>query len=280
MIEIPESLVLANQLNQVLKERTVADVTAWQSPHKLAFIYGDPSAYGNLFKGQTFERARGFGSWVEIQFKDAVLAVSEGTRLFHTKDEKELPKKHQMLLKFDDGSFMGAAVKMYGAVVGARPGEYDNKYYLVAQEKPAVFSKEFSSSYFKSMIDEEGVQKLSLKAFLATEQRIPGLGNGVLQDILFNSRLHPKEKVKDVTEKQRYFLYQTLVSTLKDMTGQDGRDTEKDLFGNYGGYQTKMSAKTKNQPCPVCGTPIVKASYMGGSIYFCPKCQPLSSRKK
>lgn|GEM_PF-2077218 len=30
------------------------------------------------------------------------------------------------------------------------------------------------------------------KAFLATEQRIPGLGNGVLQDILWTARIHPK----------------------------------------------------------------------------------------
>ena len=49
MIEIPESLTLAGQLNEVLKGRKVVDVTAWQSPHKLAFINGDPATYGNLF---------------------------------------------------------------------------------------------------------------------------------------------------------------------------------------------------------------------------------------
>jgi formamidopyrimidine-DNA glycosylase len=125
------------------------------------------------------------------------------------------------------------------------------------------------------LIEEEGIQKLSLKAFLATEQRIPGIGNGVLQDILFNSRLHPKQKVKDVNEEQKKFLYHILISTLKDMTAQGGRDTEKNLFGNYGMYKTKMSKNTLDQPCPVCKTPIAKGSYMGGSIYFCPTCQPL-----
>jgi len=277
MIEIPESLVLAKQLNQVLEGKRIAEVTAWESPHKLAFIYGDPRKYGDLFRGKAFEQAYGFGSWVEMRFEDVVLAVSEGTRLFYTQDQKDLPKKHQMLLILDDGSYVGAAVKMYGAVVGAKFGEYDNKYYLKAQEKPSVFSKDFSPAYFKSLIEDEGVQKLSLKAFLATEQRIPGIGNGVLQDILFNSRLHPKQKVKDTTEEQRKFLYHILISTLKDMTAQGGRDTEKDLFGKYGMYQTKMSNNTKNQPCQVCRTSIVKASYMGGSIYFCPTCQTLSS---
>ncbi len=277
MIEIPESLVLSEQLNETCKGRTVTEVTPWQSPHKMAFIYGKPESYGALFKGKSFEDARGFGSWVEMEFGDVVLAVSEGTVLFYTKDEKSLPKKHQMLLKFDDGSYVGAAVKMYGAVVGAKAGEYDNKYYKVAHEKPSVFSKDFNSAYFQTMIEDEEVQKLSLKAFLATEQRIPGLGNGVLQDILFEARLHPKKKVKETTSEQRAALYRTVISVLKEMKDKGGRDTEKDLFGNAGGYQTKMSRNTVGKPCSVCGTLIVKAPYMGGSIYFCPTCQSLSS---
>lgn len=274
MIEIPESIVLAKQLNQTLKGRTITGVTPWQSPHKLAFINGDPTTYGKLFNGKTFEQSYGFGSWVEMKFEDSILAVSEGAGLFYTKDEKKLPKKHQMLLKFDNGSFVCAYVKMYGAVVGAKVGEYDNKYYLVAKEKPSVFSKEFGARYFKILIDDEGVQKLSIKAFLATEQRIPGIGNGVIQDILFNSKIHPKEKVKNTSDEQRKNLYNTIISTLMEMTGKGGRDTEKDLFGNNGGYETKMSKNTVNKPCKSCNTNIVKASYMGGSIYFCPTCQP------
>ena len=37
----------------------------------------------------------------------------------------------------------------------------------------------------------------SAKAFLATEQRIPGLGNGCLQDILFRAGLNPRKKLED-----------------------------------------------------------------------------------
>ena len=275
MIEIPESLALARQLNRVLEGKTVTGVVAWKSPHKLAFIYRDPTAYGELFMGKKFNKAEGFGSWVELSMGNCMLAFSEGTVLRHTGDENSLPKNHQMLLKFDDGSFLCAFVKMYGAIVGSRTGEYDNKYYLIAREKPAVFSKEFNREYFGSLIGNESVQKLSLKAFLATEQRIPGLGNGVLQDILFNSRMHPKRKVAAITSDQRRFLYEAIVSTLASMASQGGRDTEKDLFGNSGGYRTLMSKNTVKRPCEICKTPIVKESYMGGSVYFCPSCQPL-----
>lgn len=279
MIEIPESLVLAGQLNQVLADRTVTRIIPWQHPHKLAFIYKDPGTYASLFRGKPFTGASGFGSWVEMVFDNVILAVSEGTSLFYTRDENALPKKHQMLLQFDDGSFLIAQVKMYGAVVGAPAGEYNNHYYLVAREKPAVFSADFTDSYFLSLICDESLQNLSFKAFLATGQRIPGLGNGVLQDILFNSRLHPRHKVKDTTSSQREQLYQTLIATLKEMRDRGGRDTERDLFGKSGGYTTRMSKNTVKQPCDVCGNRIEKASYMGGSIYFCSSCQPLSEKR-
>jgi formamidopyrimidine-DNA glycosylase len=59
------------------------------------------------------------------------------------------------------------------------------------------------------------------------------------------------------------------------MAAKGGRDTEMDLFGRPGGYKTVLSKMTVNKPCPKCGTPIKKESYLGGSIYYCAKCQVL-----
>jgi formamidopyrimidine-DNA glycosylase len=57
------------------------------------------------------------------------------------------------------------------------------------------------------------------------------------------------------------------------MTEQGGRDTERDLFGCFGGYKTILSKNTVDTPCLVCGTVIKKEPFMGGSIYYCPGCQ-------
>ena len=54
-----------------------------------------------------------------------------------------------------------------------------------------------------------------------------------------------------------------------------GKDTDKDIFGNCGGYTTKVSSNTLGKPCERCGEPIVKEAYLGGVVYYCPKCQPL-----
>ncbi|MDP2965189.1 MAG: hypothetical protein Q8N39_04010 [Pelolinea sp.] len=68
-------------------------------------------------------------------------------------------------------------------------------------------------------------------------------------------------------------LFTSVISTLKEMADKGGRDTERDLFGNPGGYATKCSKLTVGKTCAVCGGLFEKASYMGGSVYFCPGCQ-------
>lgn len=275
MIEIPEAINLAKQLNNTLKNKKIKSVIAMQNPHKFAFVDGDPANYSGLLKNKDFCNATGFGSWVQLQFADALFMVSEGTVLLYTEEQEKLPKKHQMLIQFQDDSYLCAFIKMFGGVVCSKAGEYDNKYYLLSQEKPAVLSDNFNQEYFTTICKPEEVQKLSLKALLATEQRIPGLGNGVLQDILFNARLHPKTKMGQLDDEQIARLYTAIKSTLTEMTDEGGRDTEKDLFGNFGGYKTRMSKNTVGTMCEICGTTIEKASYMGGSIYFCPICQPV-----
>lgn len=69
-----------------------------------------------------------------------------------------------------------------------------------------------------------------------------------------------------------------LKSTLKDMRDGSGRDTEKDLYGKPGGYQTTLSSKTLAYPCRACGDGLKREAYLGGNIYFCPTCQPLERK--
>ena len=115
--------------------------------------------------------------------------------------------------------------------------------------------------------------KISIKEFLATKQRIPGLGNGVLQDILLEAGLHPKRKINTLREGEWKRTYEAVICILDQMKKAGGRDTEKNLFGQAGGYQTKLSKKTVGKPCPYCGNTIQKMNYMGGTVYYCPVCQ-------
>ncbi len=180
----------------------------------------------------------------------------------------------QLHLTFDDGSSIICSTQMYGGIWIFPEGQADNKNYTAAKEKPAILSDAFNRAYFETLLTE-AKPNLSAKAFLATKQRIPGLGNGVLQDILYKSSLHPKTKIGSLSDSQRDKLFDCVKQTISEMAKSGGRDTEKDLFGHSGGYKTIMSSRNLMHPCPSCGGQITRQAYLGGNVYFCSNCQPL-----
>jgi formamidopyrimidine-DNA glycosylase len=275
MIEIPEAIHLAEQLNQTVRGKRIARTEAAHSPHKFAWYQGSPQRYPELLNGKTIGEARGFGTQVEFTAGGARVAVSEGAAWHYHADHSDIPAKHQLLLEFGDGSALSLTVRMYGGILCFREGEAENPYYLAARDALSPLSADFNWVTFQKMLTSPEMGKLSAKAFLATEQRVPGLGNGCLQDILYNAGIHPKRRMGTLNEKERKELFQSVKTTLAEMTTRGGRDTEPDLFGNPGGYHSLCSKNTVGLPCGRCGSPISKEAYMGGSVYFCPVCQPL-----
>lgn len=273
MIEIPEAAVLVDQINRTLVGKIIHSVIANHSPHKLAWFAGDPEHYESLLSGEIVKKAVAYGGMVEIQLKRARIVFQEGVLLRYFEINENLPAKHQLLIEFADSSVLTASVQMYGGICCFLDGQFDNKYYFTAKAKPSPLTEDFDQEYFNQIASLQAIQKKSVKALLATEQRIPGLGNGVLQDILYNAKIHPKRKVHTLSVEERDLLYDSIKSTLLEMTLSGGRDTEKDLFGYTGGYQTKVSKKTVGQSCKICGHLIVKKAYMGGSVYYCEGCQ-------
>ena len=273
MIELPEAVSMARQFNETMQGKKIKGVIAGYSPHKFAWYHGDPADYDARLRGKALGAAVSRGGMVALSADDYLLLFADGVALrYHAKDEKR-PVKHQLLVEFEGGDALVASVQMYGGMWCFREGEFDSPYYQVACEKSSPLSDEFNGEYFGSLVSSPEVQKLSAKAFLATEQRVPGLGNGVLQDILYNAGIHPKRRVETLSVDEIEKLCGSVKSTLGQMAAQGGRDTEKDLFGEPGGYRTKLSRNTLGQPCPQCGGRIVKQAYMGGSVYFCTGCQ-------
>lgn len=275
MLELPEARTIAAQLNAAVQGRRIAAVTAAASPHKFAWYYGDPQQYPTRLCGKTVGTACSYGGFVEIAVEDATLLFHDGATLRLYRADEKRPARHQLLLEFDDGGALCASVQMYGGLYCYPAGAFEYSYYQTAREKPSPLSDDFTERYFQAMLDDHAARKLCAKAFLATEQRIPGLGNGVLQDILFAAKIHPRRKISELAPAERGALFTAIKTTLADMTARGGRDVEADLFGNPGGYATKMSKHTANTPCLTCGSRIRKEAFLGGSIYYCPQCQPL-----
>ncbi len=274
MMELPEAVCLSMQANDLIAGKIIAGVEAGRHPHKFAWYHGDPQAYPDMLTGRSVDRAVPVGGQLEFRLGDMRLLLGDGVNLRYCLPGDKQPVKHQLKLVFEDESALFGSVQMYGGLSAFRDGSYDNPYYLVAREKPSPLSDRFDESWFGKLV-EGSPSSLSLKAFLATEQRIPGLGNGVLQDILFNANLHPKQKLGSLDKLELEHLFRSIRDTLTDMAAAGGRDTETDLLGCPGHYVTRLSRNTVGTPCLKCGLIIRKEAYMGGSIYFCPGCQPM-----
>ncbi len=272
MLEIPESRVISLQANDLLTGKRIVNVFNATSPHKFAWYNGDPASYHQFLAGRQVSSVRGHGMFVDICCdKDTFITIGDGTNMRYYASKEALPSKYQLAIEFDNGGCVAYTVAMYGGIWAYR-GTFDNKYYQGSLASISPLDDAFNEQLFENIFTNV-TKDMSMKALLATEQRIPGLGNGVLQDILFNGSIHPKRKKSTITDFEKEELFHSLKTTLHRMTDDGGRDTEKDFLGQDGGYKTILSKNTLKNPCPNCGGAIVKEAYLGGAIYYCPVCQ-------
>jgi formamidopyrimidine-DNA glycosylase len=273
MIELPEAVVIARQISDTLNGKRIARAQANASPHKFAWYSGNPAEYNDRLAGKLIGTGQGVAGSIEFEAGDMLLSISAPIR-YHVAGEK-WPQKHQLFLEFEDGTAISSSAQMWGGFFcfpkGGEAGFPDSD---LARKRPSPLTVAFNRAYFDTLFNED-TPKLSAKAFLATEQRIPGLGNGVLQDILWTAHLHPKRKMGELPGEDIEAMFVAVKQVLAAMTAQGGRDTERDLFGRPGGYKTILSKNTVDSPCPTCGTIIRKEPYLGGAIYYCAGCQRL-----
>ena len=275
MIELPEAVVIAGQMNEAIAGKTIVSAMRGNAPHKFAFYTRSAEEYAAILKDRRIGPARGHGGLILIPIEpEYLLAVGGGgERIALHRDKKTVPKKHQLLIHFTDGTYLTVTVQGWGAAMLFHDSEVPDHPWV---GKPGVspLSDAFTYEYFGGRFGElKENDPSSVKFFVISKPGVWGVGNGCLQDILLRARIHPRRRALDLSEDERRALYAALRNTLGQMVALGGRDGEIDLYGQPGGYQRILSSETAGKPCPECGTPIEKIQYLGGASYFCPKCQ-------
>lgn len=273
MIELPEATTIARDLKKAIVGKVVKRFIYGSSEHKFAFFNEEIEENSKTVIGKKITKIIPRCFYIEIEIEDYTLLFRDGTNIRYHKNSDTIPDKHQLLIEFDDVSYISVSVAMYG-FISLSKGVIDNKYYQLEVNGVSPLSDDFSKKYYLSLLDDK-TRKLSAKAFVATEQRMIGIGNGVTQDILFNAEINPRTKMESLSEDEIDDLYVSIKKTLMNMIELNGRDTEKDIYGEYGGYKTVMGKNNVGKPCPSCREIIKKENYLGGSIYYCPNCQKI-----
>jgi formamidopyrimidine-DNA glycosylase len=275
MFELPECVVLANQINETLKGKTIQRGSLGNSPHKFVWYNRSPDEFAKLTKGKKIGQAQAKGRWIFIPVDPGyILVLGEfGGKLLYHQPGSKLPKKYHLYIIFDDDSFLTVTTQMWGAMELYESGEEQNREYI-KDMRPTPIDPEFTYDYFTELLDTLiAEKKRSAKALLTQDQIIPGLGNAIAQDILFRSHLHPRHPIADFSIDERKVLHNTIVSTVGEVIDKGGRYDEFDLYGQPGGYVRLMDKNAVMRPCPGCGGEVEKIQYLGGSCYVCSNCQ-------
>jgi formamidopyrimidine-DNA glycosylase len=275
MFELPEYTTLARQMNETLAGKTVQRGMLGNSPHKFVWYNRKPDEFEKLTRGKHVGSARVRGRWLMLDLEPGyrlLLGECGGRVLYHV-PEAVLPEKYHLFLTFTDGSALTLMTAMWGAMELYEAGKELERQYIKDMRTTPVDPK-FTFKYFNTLIDEllQG-PKRSIKSLLTQDQLIPGLGNAIAQDIMFNARLHPRHALMDLMPGQRRDLFAAIVDTVREVTKKGGRNDEFNLFGKPGGYIRIMDSNAAGKPCPECGHTIEKIQYLGGACYFCFKCQ-------
>jgi formamidopyrimidine-DNA glycosylase len=275
MFELPEFVVLAEQINESLKGSIVRKGSLGNSPHKFVWYNRRPLEFEKLTRGRKIGRAQARGKWLFVPLDPGyVLLIGEcgGKLLLHDPGAK-IPGKYHLLMEFEDGRFLSATTQMWGFYELHKAGDQLERKYIKGM-RPTPVERGFTYEYFVGLVDtqREG-PKRSAKGLLTQEQLIPGLGNAIAQDILFRAGLHPRRPLEELSKREQRALYQAILKTVREVISKGGREDETDLFDVPGRYVRVMGPRSVGRPCPGCRTRIEKIQYLGGACYFCPRCQ-------
>lgn len=275
MLELPEMLTIRRQMSAVLPGKVIQQISLLASPHKFAFLNHDPDRYVSHLSGQSIAGIENRGNYVmlHLQNRESLVLGDMGGRVLYHTSVNTLPVKHQLNMAFKDQTWLTATLQMWGAILLLTPSELAG-HSRMKHFSPAPLEDGFTFDHFMSRVDAVSEEeKKSVKFFIISQYGLPGVGNGCLHDILFNAKIHPRTPLAALDETRLHVLWQSARDTLRQMTELGGRSSEHDLFDQPGKYACILSNERTGKPCPVCGTPIQRITYLGGASFFCPTCQ-------
>jgi formamidopyrimidine-DNA glycosylase len=182
-----------------------------------------------------------------------------------------VPRKHDYLaLRMKNGAVLAFEDKRLFGRVRFHVGPELPEWWLALA--PAVTSAEFTREVMAQFLARR--RRTSLKAALLMQERFPGVGNWMADEILWRSRLHPSALCGELSAEEIARLFRTIrwVSrTAVEIVSDDWTYPPSWLFLHRwepGGH------------CPRCHAALERGTYGGRTTAWCRQCQPLPDRKQ
>jgi formamidopyrimidine-DNA glycosylase len=275
MPELPEIATLARQLNQHLAGKQIGAIEILQP--KCLNVTED--AFHAALNGARVDGATHHGKWIQVHTDRGWLLLNLGMGgeiLLAAPDA--LPSKRRLVFAFTDQTCLSVNFWWFGYAHYMAEGELA-QHPQVGRLGPNALEvdtpqgdTEADAARLKEMLKG---QRGAVKAFLLDQERIAGIGNAYIHDILWLARLHPLRKIPTLSEAEIEGLARAIDQGLRPSFELGGAFYEMDIHGVKGGFtfeQIRVGYR-EGQPCPNCATPITKIKTGGTSSFICPVCQ-------
>lgn len=111
-----------------------------------------------------------------------------------------------------------------------------------------------------------------LRNLLMDDEFIAGIGNAYADEILWSAKLHPKRRVATLDPGELDRLRGALHAALERASEIVESQLPPELGQKIRGHMNVRGRA--GEPCPRCGTKIVRTRHGLDEMYVCPKCQP------
>lgn len=139
---------------------------------------------------------------------------------------------------------------------------------------PEPLTADFTSKVFRERLDRR--KNTSIKAAILDQTVLAGVGNIYADESLWGAKIHPTTLVRNVSDSKRNALY-TEIRFVMNLSIEKGGSSNRNYVnaeGKKGGYMDFARVfRREGQPCPRCGTTVIKIRVAGRGTHICPKEQ-------
>ena len=271
--ELPEVLKVSKQMENKLVGKKITNIVLTEySKSIIKQGMSNLDTRQNDILNNSIKKIKPKGKWIFLEFQNNnILMFGEIIGKFSYIEKGEsLPLKYHISFQFEDGSALTFQSSLYAFLTVATRDEKSQHRYA-GNIGPSPNESNFSLGYFLQVLSNN--EKKPIKSALNIQDQISGLGNAYINDILFESGIHPKRKVSDLSQVERDNIFDSIIKIITSAIQLGGSADEFDLYGNSGKYSRIMDKNTSL--CRKCGEKVIKENILGSSSYFCSKCQKL-----
>jgi formamidopyrimidine-DNA glycosylase len=166
------------------------------------------------------------------------------------------PSHTRLLITFENGyHFAFSNQRLLGKV-----GLTDNEERYIEEKNLGIDAQNLDLNTFKDILKS---RKGMIKSALMNQHIISGIGNIFADEILFQSGIHPKMKIKDLSNNKLNDMYNNLDEILN--VAINVKSDVDELPNNY-----IIPNREKNGICPKGGEKLRTIKVNGRTTYFCP----------